>query len=562
MSTMLAPSSFIPLQILAGCALGMHIIESTFSMILLADTGLECNFVSFYQSFVAGGVLAAAFIFTWLSGLITDRTAPYAIRVMQLSILLCFIFDFIMAFFGSYSEWLLVVILAFRYGVIIQLSLSVNKVLKLHLVYHKIEDGEQVQIFNEFAMFSQTSGRVFAAVSGFVVPYLLITYAENFTFKALKYGLISICFIFDVVSFICSYIIPTDFIPGARNLPVDIGDANGEKGREASYDVYDGDIGLTSLLESDNDDRSPAKSKQPDIIAEMKTSHSKKLEKESLGSDLPYLSPPTSPSSGKSERAGAIASSSTSSWTSYMPSIFRRTVNIYAKTKLIWIISIQIACISFVVGFIAIIFRFDQASYAIPVANLTRDTFCGDLIPTLILQNIFMEAFIQVATIVYSVVLVKMRPYYFFGRVFFLLQLVIILATTVLSLFNLSPVWGSFVLGICSGITYILSSYLDSIFSSIIPADIFGYIYAFQKSMNLFILLVSAAISFLKLSALLNYSILISVCVFSFCFGSLLVYFNKKAILALDKKVSHSNFNCFQRFMTTWIYGYPNDKVH
>jgi hypothetical protein len=67
--SVLPPSSYIPLQILAGCALGMNIIEGThslldfrsstgtFSMILLADTGLQCNFVPFYQSFVAGGML-------------------------------------------------------------------------------------------------------------------------------------------------------------------------------------------------------------------------------------------------------------------------------------------------------------------------------------------------------------------------------------------------------------------------------------------------------------------------------------------------------------------------
>jgi hypothetical protein len=161
----------------------------------------------------------------------------------------------------------------------------VNKVLKLHLVYHKIEDGEQVQIFNgkyacftpflpsffrfrcsfiEFAMFSQTSGRVFAAVSGFVVPYILMAFAPQFTFKALKFGLIAICFIFDIVSFFCAYLIPTDFIPGSKSMLAAMeGGANGEKGREASVDVYDdGDIGLTSLLDSqsDVDDRNPTKS--------------------------------------------------------------------------------------------------------------------------------------------------------------------------------------------------------------------------------------------------------------------------------------------------------------
>lgn len=137
-------------------------------------------------------------------------------------------------------------------------------------MYHKVEDGDQVQIFNgmlvfllcsmlEFLMFSQTSGRVFAMVSGFLVPFILMTYIpEAFTFKALKYLLILICFIFDIVSIVCSYLIPADFIPGpsAKINLADLSDGNARDRMTSS------DIGLNSLLDELDDRYTLPTSKQ------------------------------------------------------------------------------------------------------------------------------------------------------------------------------------------------------------------------------------------------------------------------------------------------------------
>jgi hypothetical protein len=224
-------------------------------------------------------------------------------------------------------------------------------------------------------MFSQTSGRVFATVSGFLVPFILISYTTDFTFHSLKYGLISICFVFDVVSFICSYLIPNDFIPGAKhnmiNMLAESNESNGEKNNNKDGNEGDSnDIGLTTLLESDSDEK-----KEWELAMREKS-----LEKERdqiLTSDAHVIATSiqfhnaasTTTSPGKTERAsgGVNSSSGLASHTSAIlyaltPTVIRRTVNTYAKTPLIWTISIQINCVAFVVGFFAIIFRFDLAT--------------------------------------------------------------------------------------------------------------------------------------------------------------------------------------------------------
>jgi len=505
-------TSFLPLKIIGGCGIGMNVIEGTVSMIFLADTNLQCGFVSFYQSVAAGAILLAAFLSTWLSGLLTDLTSKYSIRVMQATTIFCFVCDVLMALFASLNPWVLIVLLSFRYGSLIQLNFSVNKVLKLHLGVNNIDGSDQVQIFNEFAMISQTGGRFFATFLGFLIPYVLITYTNVLTFNMLKFGLVAVCLFFDITSFFATLFIPSDF-------------TTKDAGHKEDTTEY--------LLESESEEMMEYVSKNGNINSS--TRKEKEIEKENL------------PSSSLGESWGNI----------------KKTLIVYFTTPLIWGLSVQILFLNFAVGYIAIVFRFDLASKegnnTISFLNETKENFCGNLIPNLLLQTLFMEILIQIAAIIYSIALIKMRPYYFFGRIFFVAQIIVIICTAILGVFNLNSVFASFLLAVCSGIFYIIGCFLDASYISVVPAEVFGYLYAMSGSLKLLIILSSALVGFLKFGALINFLILITFCSASFLFGIWLVYSNKKVIITLDKKDDEDEVrdrNTFQKWMYVWIYGY------
>eukprot|EP01127_Copromyxa_protea_P001239 TRINITY_DN11280_c0_g1_i1.p1 TRINITY_DN11280_c0_g1~~TRINITY_DN11280_c0_g1_i1.p1 ORF type:complete len:518 (-),score=61.18 TRINITY_DN11280_c0_g1_i1:68-1462(-) len=188
-------------------------MEGLVVMILLVDSSLECDFVSFYQTIIMPAQVVLSFLSQFASGIFTDQTAPYANRILQFTCLFCLVVDAVMFLWGSWSKWLLLALFGLRFTSLVQLNNSVGKVLKLHLARSTVPEEEQLPIIANVSVVSDCAGRIFAVLFGFGLPLLLIQYADA-GFYTIKYSSFTTIFALDCCAFTTSLFIPTSYISG------------------------------------------------------------------------------------------------------------------------------------------------------------------------------------------------------------------------------------------------------------------------------------------------------------------------------------------------------------
>jgi len=150
-----------------------------------------------------------------------------------------------------------------------------------------------------------------------------------------------------------------------------------------------------------------------------------------------------------------------------------------------------------------------------------------------------------------------MRPWYFFGRFFFVMGACLI-CLVISTFFKIGPILGSVEIALLFGLNFVLSTYASSTLTTVIPGKSYGFISAIQGSFNMLAILASSGISALKLTAWLNSAVLLGAISFTCVFVTCITFTNKKAIVALDSEEDPKNDGCCYRFVRKWIYGYPD----
>ncbi len=203
--------SHLRVRIIWLAYVAMNTMEAAQMMVLLIDTDLGCDFVFFYQTVLMPTQIVLSFVCQWVSGVLTDVSAPHAHRVLQAICLACVILDPLMFLFGKQSRWLLLVLYVLRSSTLVQLNNSIGKVLKLHFDATNTPEEDQLPKTNEIFVFSDCLGRLVAVLIGFTLPVMFIDYfrADFETVKLIGFGTI---FTVDCVAFTTSLFIPKEYI--------------------------------------------------------------------------------------------------------------------------------------------------------------------------------------------------------------------------------------------------------------------------------------------------------------------------------------------------------------
>jgi hypothetical protein len=237
------------------------------------------------------------------------------------------------------------------------------------------------------------------------------------------------------------------------------------------------------------------------------------------------------------------------------------SLSAFFRVNLIWHISIQLIISGFFFGFVNIILRFDLAikDNAAPITNYTTQNFCGNFLSNILFQTIVNEIFTISASLIYTVVLVHMRPYYFYSRIIFFFNF-LLLGAAISTFFPLGYIVSSLFLGLLFGVNLMLRTYSSATQSSVIPSSAFGFIHSIQGSLFMLAILSSSLLSYFKFSSYVNSLILVGVLLFSIAFNVFLYLANKNHIISLDLKKKDIDVDT-SAFVRKWIYGYYDEPV-
>jgi hypothetical protein len=496
----------------------MIIIEGLIAMLLLMDTPLGCNFVTFYQTQVVSVGFIAGFVTQWLSGLIADVTGDYSHKVLLFTLALCIVIDFVMFFYGE-SEYVILVLLAARYGSITLLRFCTDKLFKTHLIKYNTPEKVQLQRFNLVSAWGENGGRIFVTLFSFTLPFFLIKYGRGYvTFGMIKMITLAVAMTNNILAIIATCTIKSDYFASGPSSGSYRSAGSQNKILEQEDGVEEIDLETFGTSEERRDDTKDGSNNIGDENDDVKI--------------------------GKRN--------------SFREYCFE-SVSAFFKVSLIWHISIQLIIGGFFFGFVNIILRFDLAikDNTAPIANYTKDNFCGNFLSNLIFQTIVNEIFTISASLFYTVFLVHMRPYYFYSRIIFLFN-AILLGASISTFFPLGYIVSSLFLGLLFGVNLMLRTYSSATQSSVIPSSAFGFIHSIQGSFFMLSILASSLLSYFKFSSFVNSLILVGVLVFSIAFNVFLYLSNKNHIISLDLKKKDFDFDT-SPFLRKWIYGYSDE---
>eukprot|EP01125_Pyxidicula_operculata_P016362 TRINITY_DN561_c1_g2_i1.p1 TRINITY_DN561_c1_g2~~TRINITY_DN561_c1_g2_i1.p1 ORF type:complete len:501 (+),score=71.45 TRINITY_DN561_c1_g2_i1:104-1504(+) len=188
----------------------MTALESVVSLFMLIETPLKCEFVPFYQEYIVPLQTFSALLFNILSGFFTDRTESYAHKVLIASAYAACTLDALLFFASHWSPWIVTALFVVRYGIIIQVSNSTGKIIKMRLDKMKIPEENQVHVFNNVIVTADFGGRLAIVLLGYGLGAILIR-SEILDWKGAKMLLFSIVLAWDLAVLIVSISISASY---------------------------------------------------------------------------------------------------------------------------------------------------------------------------------------------------------------------------------------------------------------------------------------------------------------------------------------------------------------
>jgi len=405
--------------------------------------------------------------------------------------------------------------------------------------------------------------RIVASSLGFFLPLVLIKTYPGMTFNLLK--LLAFCFIFslDWLVVISAFLINDKYYAPPDDALVDLVEADDLSSGRPTPAGSDVEVNLEDLTDaiggasgSDSEGSSKKRKKKQKAINEDSGSS------EDSSSDGGLIQ--------HRKKKGSSASDSEKAVQELPPwdgqgSFFTYCCYTFAKSTLVWNVVMHQFLVMVGFGLIQFVLRFNLAEGGDSEANndhiengtnvtRTRGTFCGQLLPNILLQDGLNEVVRVVASVFYYFILTTMRPWFFWSKMWFIVSGVALGLAVATYWPGMDPFLGSLVLSGMYGIVYLQTTFADSTMKAVVPPDIFGFTTAINGACVTIAMLSSAAFSNTKLSSFWNTTTLVIVMTVTIFWTIGLSFFNRVKIRSLDQEIEGTT-----PFMKKWYYCYHDD---